>query len=111
LRTVLTGVCGTDRHLLAGGFMARYPLIPGHEIVGEIESLGDGVVGLAVGERVAADNTVLCGACEYCRRDRPLFCRNFTSLGVNAPGGFAEFVIVDAEKCFPLDGVDPRSSR
>jgi D-arabinitol dehydrogenase (NADP+) len=108
LRTVLTGVCGTDRHLLAGGFMARYPLIPGHEIVGEVESLGDGAVGLAVGEQVAADNTVLCGACEYCRRDRPLFCRSFTSLGVNAPGGFAEFVVVDAEKCFPLQGVDPR---
>jgi D-arabinitol dehydrogenase (NADP+) len=107
LRTVLTGVCGTDRHLLAGGFMARYPLIPGHEIVGEIESLGEGVQGLAIGEQVAADNTVLCGACEYCRRDQPLFCQNFTSLGVNAPGGFAELVIVDAEKCFPLDGVDP----
>src|SRR5438876_4782949 len=101
LRTLLTGVCGTDRHLLAGGFMARYPLIPGHEIVGEVESVGDDVQGLAVGDQVAADNTVLCGQCEYCRRDQPLFCLNFTSLGVNAPGGFADYVVVEPEKCFP----------
>jgi D-arabinitol dehydrogenase (NADP+) len=107
LRPVVTGVCGTDRHLLAGGFMARYPLIPGHEIVGEVESLGDGVEGLAVGELVAADNTVLCGYCECCRRDQPLYCQNFYSLGVNGPGGFAELVVVGAEKCFPLGGLDP----
>lgn len=107
LRTVVTGVCGTDRHLLAGGFLARYPLIPGHEIVGAVESLGDGVADLAVGDLVAADNTVLCGHCEYCRRDQPLYCRNFYSLGVNGPGGFADLVVVRAEKCFPLAGLDP----
>ena len=94
-------------NLLAGGFMARYPLIPGHEVVGEVESIGEDVQGLEIGDQVAADNTVLCGQCEYCRRDQPLFCLNFTSLGVNAPGGFADYVVVDAEKCFPLDGVDP----
>lgn len=107
LRTVVTGVCGTDRHLLAGGFLARYPLIPGHEIVGAVESIGDGVTDLAVGELVAADNTVLCGACDYRRRDEPLFCRNFYSLGVNGPGGFADMLVVPAEKCFVLDGLDP----
>jgi D-arabinitol dehydrogenase (NADP+) len=107
LRTVVTGVCGTDRHLLAGGFLARYPLIPGHEMVGEVESLGDGVTDLKAGDLVAADNTVLCGYCEYCRRDQPLYCRNFYSLGVNGPGGFAELVVVRAEKCFPLAGLDP----
>jgi D-arabinitol dehydrogenase (NADP+) len=107
LRSVATGVCGTDLHLLAGGFLARYPLIPGHEIVGEVETLGDGVEDLQVGDLVAADNTVLCGHCEYCRRDQPLFCTNFYSLGVNGPGGFAEYVVVQAAKCFPLDGLDP----
>lgn len=107
LRTVVTGVCGTDRHLLAGGFLARYPLIPGHEIVGAVDRLGAGVTGLAPGELVAADNTVLCGHCDSCRRDRPLYCRNFYSLGVTGPGGFAEYVAVRAEKCFPLAGLDP----
>jgi D-arabinitol dehydrogenase (NADP+) len=107
LRTVVAGVCGTDRHLLEGGFLARYPLIPGHEIIGAVQSLGDGVEGLAVDDLVAADNTVLCGHCGYCRRGQPLYCENFYSLGVNGPGGFAEMVAVRAEKCFPLAGLDP----
>jgi D-arabinitol dehydrogenase (NADP+) len=107
LRSVVAGVCGTDLHLLAGGFLARYPLIPGHEIVGEVVRLGDGVRDLSVGDLVAADNTVLCGACDYCRRDQPLFCRNFYSLGVNGPGGFADLLVVDSAKCFTLDGLDP----
>ena len=107
LRTLLTGVCGTDLHLLAGGFLARYPLIPGHEIVGEVVATGPGVSGPPAGTPVAADNTVLCGHCDPCRRGQPLFCRNFYSLGVNGPGGFAEYAVVRAEKCFPLDGLDP----
>lgn len=107
LRPIATGVCGTDLHLLAGKFMARYPLIPGHEIVGEVVSVGDGVTTLVPGDFVAADNTVLCGHCEFCRRDQPLFCTNFYSLGVNGPGGFAELVAVASEKCFLLMGLDP----
>lgn len=107
LRPIVTGVCGTDRHLLAGKFMARYPLIPGHELVGEVVHVGDDVTTLALGDVVAADNTVLCGHCEFCRRNQPLFCTNFYSLGVNGPGGFAELVAVASEKCFPLLGLDP----
>jgi D-arabinitol dehydrogenase (NADP+) len=103
LRSAITGVCGTDLHIHEGGFDSRYPLIPGHEIVGLVDSVGEGVGDLQVGQLVAADNTVLCGHCYYCRRDEPLFCQNFYSLGVNGPGGFADFVLVRAEKCFPVD--------
>jgi D-arabinitol dehydrogenase (NADP+) len=103
LRSAITGVCGTDLHIHEGGFDSRYPLIPGHEIVGTVDSVGEGVVELEPGQRVAADNTVLCGHCYHCRRDEPLFCKNFYSLGVNGPGGFADFVLVRAEKCFPVD--------
>jgi D-arabinitol dehydrogenase (NADP+) len=120
LRTVVTGVCGTDRHLLAGGFLARYPLIPGHEMVAEVQRLGPpgpaaapgggDTRGLAPGDLVAVDNTVLCGHCDHCRRDQPLYCRNFYSLGVNGPGGFADLVVARAEKCFPLDGLAPMTA-
>jgi D-arabinitol dehydrogenase (NADP+) len=103
LRGAITGVCGTDLHIHEGGFDSRYPLIPGHEIVGVVDRLGDGVEWLQTGELVAADNTVLCGHCYYCRRDEPLFCKNFYSLGVNGPGGFADYVLVRAEKCFAVD--------
>jgi len=107
VRPLLTGICGTDRHLLAGGFMATFPLVPGHEIVGEVESLGDGAEGVPVGTLVAVDNTDVCGACESCRRGKPLYCSRFRSLGCNAPGGFAELMTAPAAKCFPLDGLDP----
>lgn len=106
LRVEIAGMCGTDLHIHDGGFFSAYPLTPGHEIVGRVEELGDGVAGLDLGQRVAADNTVLCGHCSYCRRDQPLFCRNFRSLGVNAAGGFAELVVVRAEKCFDAEDLD-----
>jgi D-arabinitol dehydrogenase (NADP+) len=103
LATAMTGVCGTDLHIHDGGFFSAYPLIPGHEIVGRVEAVGEGVIDLAPGQLVAADNTDLCGSCYFCQRDQPLFCRNFRSLGVNAPGGFADLVLVAAAKCFPAD--------
>jgi D-arabinitol dehydrogenase (NADP+) len=51
---------------------------------------------------VVGDNTVLCGECYYCRRDQPLYCENFYSLGVNGPGGFSESVLVNQDKVFPI---------
>jgi D-arabinitol dehydrogenase (NADP+) len=106
LAVEIAGMCGTDLHIHEGGFFSRYPLIPGHEIVGRVHSVGDGVEGLGPGQFVVADNTVLCGHCFYCQRGEPLFCRNFYSLGVNGPGAFAEYVVVRAEKCFPADDLD-----
>ena len=110
LAVEMAGMCGTDLHIHEGGFFSRYPLTPGHEIVGRVDSIGEGVSGLGVGQRVAADNTVLCGHCPSCRRDEPLFCRNFYSLGVNGPGAFADYVLVRAEKCFPADDLSPATA-
>ncbi|MGD0943105.1 MAG: zinc-dependent alcohol dehydrogenase family protein [Acidimicrobiales bacterium] len=110
LAVEMAGMCGTDLHIHEGGFFSRYPLTPGHEIVGRVDSIGDAVEGLSVGQRVAADNTVLCGHCPFCRRDEPLFCRNFYSLGVNGPGAFADYVLVRAEKCFPVDDLSPATA-
>ena len=97
LAVEMAGMCGTNLHIHEGGFFSRYPLTPGHEIVGQVASVGAEVEGLAIGQRVVADNTVLCGHCFYCQRDQPLFCRNFYSLGVNGPGAFAEYVTVRGE--------------
>lgn len=96
------GVCRTDIHIHHGEFIAGFPLIPGHEFVGEIVEVGKNVTGLKVGDRVAADNTVLCGHCYYCKRNQPLYCENFYSLGVTGPGGFAEYVAVNHDKMFPI---------
>lgn len=96
------GVCRTDMHIHEGDFISSFPLIPGHEFTGEIVEIGAAVKGFALGDRVVGDNTELCGECYYCRRNQPLFCENFRSLGCNAPGGFAEFVAVNYDKTFHI---------
>jgi len=107
LRLVVAGVCGTDLHLHDGEFGPTYPLTPGHEIVGEVARLGPGVGEVRVGERVTLDNTASCGRCVECRRARPAYCRHLLAQGVNAPGGFAEFVLTQADRCFNVDDLDP----
>jgi D-arabinitol dehydrogenase (NADP+) len=102
IRVHSCGVCRTDIHLHEGEFLSRYPLTPGHEFAGEIVEVGGETQGFKVGDRVTADNTVLCGNCYYCRRDEPLYCKEFYSLGCNGPGGFAEYVKVNYDKVFPI---------
>jgi len=105
VRPTVTGVCGTDLHIHEGGFFSSYPLTPGHEIFGVVEAVGDDVPGLRPGQQVAVDNASTCGRCSACGRGQPLFCSNFRSLGVNAPGGVAEQVVVRADKCFVADDI------
>jgi len=105
LRTLITGVCGTDLHLHKGGFAPAYPLIPGHEIVGEVIEVGDDVDSLQVGQVVAVDNANTCGYCTECRAGRAQHCTSRTALGVDNPGGFAERVVARARKCYPVDGL------
>ena len=57
------GVCGTDLHIHEGDFNAVFPLIPGHELVGVIDQLGEGVSRFAVGEQVTVNPNVYCGQC------------------------------------------------
>ncbi len=102
IRLRACGVCRTDLHIHEGDFISRFPLTPGHEFCGEVAAIGDGVSRFKVGDRVCADNTILCGKCFYCQRNQPLYCENFYSLGVTGPGGFAEYVVVEEAKTFPL---------
>lgn len=106
VKVLRAGVCGTDRHLHIGEFGPTYPLTPGHEFAGEVVALGDGVATLAVGQTVAVDNCAQCGECEYCRRHMANFCENTVAQGVNAQGGFAEYVVVREGRCFVVDDLD-----
>jgi len=99
----LAGVCGTDLHLHAGGFFAEFPLTPGHESVGVVREVGAHVHHLEPGQRVAVDNASACGHCQHCSKGQHLFCENFLSLGVNAPGGFAESLVSPAHKVYPVE--------
>ncbi len=86
------GVCGTDRHIVAGELGVRSGTVPGHEISGTITHVGEGVEGWAPGDRVASFGQVACGACSPCRAGRVNRCRRPAVLGMARQGGFAERV-------------------
>lgn len=96
------GICGTDQHILAGGFRADYPLIPGHEFTGSVVEVGPDVEGWIPGDRVAVDPNIVCGRCPYCRRGEVHLCQALTAVGVNRPGGFAERCCVPATQLHRL---------
>jgi D-arabinitol dehydrogenase (NADP+) len=99
------GVCGTDLHIHEGDFNAVFPLIPGHELVGVVDALGEGVDRFAVGEQVTVNPNVFCGHCEYCLSGRLILCENAKGLGSNYPGFFAEYVTVSHLLVFSVEGL------
>jgi D-arabinitol dehydrogenase (NADP+) len=96
------GVCGTDLHIHEGEFIAKFPLVPGHETVGVVAAMGPKVRGFQIGDRVVADNSELCGQCFYCRRGEELLCENFEAHGVTLNGGFAEYCAYPAGRVFKI---------
>jgi propanol-preferring alcohol dehydrogenase len=104
LRVSTCGVCRTDLHILDGELTEPVlPLIPGHQVVGRVEALGEGVSGLSVGERVGVPWLgSTCGHCHYCDSGRENLCPDSRFTGYQLPGGFAEHTVADARYCFPL---------
>lgn len=98
------GICGTDVHVIEGEFPpTKYPIVIGHEFGGEVVEVGDGVTGIAVGDRVGVDPTLNCGACYFCQRGMGNLCENWNGIGVaRTNGGFAEYVVLPARTIYPL---------
>ncbi|HLU33707.1 MAG TPA: zinc-dependent alcohol dehydrogenase family protein [Natronosporangium sp.] len=107
VRVVSCGICGTDLHIMDGEVAPAYPIVPGHEIAGEVVAVGSSVTEVRPGDRVAVDPSLDCGECHYCRRARGNLCENWAAIGVTTAGGAAEYVVAPAKNCFVLpDGVD-----
>lgn len=97
------GICRTDLHVMDGDIAARYPVIPGHEIVGRVTALGAGTQGFRIGDRVGiAWLGRTCGTCAYCREGRENLCDHPQFTGATRDGGFATHVLADARYCFAL---------
>ena len=94
LRVRASGLCHTDVNILEGEFHASYPVIPGHEFVGEVVEVGAEVDPKWMGMKVAVDPNVPCGLCNACHTNRQNQCENLNSYGVTMGGGFAEYVVV-----------------
>ncbi len=92
LRVDAAGVCGTDRHIVAGELGVAPGVVPGHEIAGTITEVGSAVEGWSPGDKVASFGQVSCGLCAPCRTGRPNRCRQPAVLGMARQGGFAERV-------------------
>ncbi|KQT54665.1 L-idonate 5-dehydrogenase [Aureimonas sp. Leaf454] len=110
------GICGSDLSYWGkgrvGDFALREPLVLGHEISGEIEQLGEGVSGLAIGQRVAVNPSRPCLHCDFCRIGRSNLCRNMRFFGSAAiyphvQGGFSERLVCRADQAFPVPDAMP----
>jgi len=99
-------VCRTDLHVVDGELPdPKLPLIPGHQIVGRIERIGDAVEGFAIGDRVGIPWLGWTdGECLYCRSNRENLCDRAGFTGYTIDGGYAEFTVADARFCFRLPG-------
>jgi alcohol dehydrogenase, propanol-preferring len=98
-------VCRTDLHVCDGDLkQPKLPLIPGHEIVGNIVSSGEAVKGMQEGDRVGVPWLgYTCGECEYCQTGNENLCINARFTGYEIDGGYAEYTVADQHFVFPLN--------
>jgi len=106
VRVQACGVCRTDLHVVDGELAgARFPIIPGHEIVGIVADVGADVHDVRVGERVGIPwLAYTCGRCRYCTSGRENLCDAALFTGYTVDGGYAEYALADARYCFHLPG-------
>ncbi len=113
------GVCHSDLHLWEGGYDTgdgfmkvtdrgvKFPVIPGHEIVGTVSEIGDSVVGIKVGDEVLVYPWIGCGDCPTCKNGDTNLCEAPKSLGIFQDGGYAEYSLVpDYKFLVKISGID-----
>ncbi len=101
-----TAICGTDVHIYNWDEWSQNTIpvgmVVGHEYVGEVVEIGQGVRGFAVGDRVSGEGHITCGHCRNCRAGRVHLCRNTVGVGVNREGAFAEYLVIPAYNSFKI---------
>ena len=124
IKVVSAGVCHSDLHLWEGGYDmgdgtflkvtdrgVKYPVTPGHEIVGTISEMGSDVQGYAIGDQVLVYPWLGCGECPTCKGGDENLCETPRSVGLFQDGGYAEHVKIPSYKYLAkIDGVDPDSA-
>ena len=104
VKVAACGVCRTDLHVVDGELeRPKLPIVPGHEIVGRVAALGQGVSGFSIGERVGVPWLgATCGTCLYCQSGAENLCDTPVFTGYTRDGGYATHAVADARFCFPL---------
>lgn len=110
IKVEAAGLCGTDAHILAGDFEAKYPLVPGHEFAGTVVDVGSQVKDFHPGQRVSADPNIFCERCHYCKQNLQNHCLNWEATGVTRQGAMAELVSVPQATVFDVGDLDFRAA-
>ena len=102
-----TAICGSDVHIYDWNDWAKQHVKPGmtigHEYVGEIAALGDGVTGFHVGQRVSGEGHITCGHCRNCHNGNIQWCKDTVGVGVDRNGAFAEYLVIPASNVIAID--------
>ena len=109
IRVHTCGVCRTDLHVVDADLPdPKLPLVPGHQIVGEVVEVGEGTERFAPGQRVGVPWLGwTCGECRYCRSGRENLCERARFIGYQLDGGYAELAVADERYAFPIpDGYE-----
>jgi 2-desacetyl-2-hydroxyethyl bacteriochlorophyllide A dehydrogenase len=108
VRVLAVGICGTDLHAFEGTQpFFNYPRILGHELAVEVLATGDGVDGLADGDRCAVNPYVTCGECTACLRGRTNCCVRMCVVGVHVDGGMRDVIVLPAKQLYKISTLPP----
>ncbi|MBT3275344.1 MAG: alcohol dehydrogenase catalytic domain-containing protein [Spirochaetales bacterium] len=108
IKVLASGICGTDVHIYKGEYLGTYPVIPGHEGAGFVESVGAAVSGVKPGDSVAFEPNISCGSCVHCQNNRQNFCEEWFGIGVTRDGCMAEYVLSPDQNVFNTSGLGPK---
>jgi len=104
IRGTVVGICGSDTHAACGHHpFIDLPYRPGHEVIGVVDAVGDGVEDSWLGTRVVVEPNLACGHCTQCRAGRYNICRELLVLGCQTPGGLADSFTVAVDRVIALD--------
>jgi len=102
-----SAICGTDLHIYRWDEWSqntiKTPMTIGHEYVGTVGKMGEGVTDFKIGDRVTGEGHIACGHCRNCRRGRKHICENTVGIGVNRDGSFAEYVKVPSSNVMKMN--------
>jgi propanol-preferring alcohol dehydrogenase len=107
VKVTVCGVCRTDLHVIEGELPpSTRPIVPGHEIVGIVDRVGQGVNQINEGDRVGiAWLQATCGTCEFCQTGRENLCAQATFTGYHVHGGYAEYALVSEQFAYPIPSI------
>ena len=104
VRVQMCGICHTDLHTVEGELdLPKKPIVPGHQVVGVVEKLGEGATRFKEGDRIGmAWLYSTCGKCSYCQQDKENLCENAQFTGYHANGGYAQYTVIHEDFAYPV---------